>query len=236
MHTFALPPHVLDAIEKRRGGRHHIFNTLDPAKTALVVIDMQNYFVAPDMKGEVPMAREIVPNINRLAAATRAAGGRVAWVTNNFPDDITESWSVMMMDMFSPERREAMLEHLREGGAGHPLWHELETAPEDWQLYKNRFSAFIQGSSDLEARLRAEGRDTVLITGTLTNVCCESSARDAMMIGYRCVMVSDANAARFDEDHLAGLTSFWQSFGDVRTTDDVIERLLAAPGDARATA
>jgi len=57
-----------------------------------------------------------------------------------------------------------------------------------------------------------------------------------MMIGYRCVMVSDANAARFDEDHLAGLTSFWQSFGDVRTTDDVIERLLANPEDTRATA
>ena len=57
-------------------------------------------------------------------------------------------------------------------------------------------------------------------------MCCESSARDAMMIGYRVAMVSDANAARFDEDHLVGLTSFWQSFGDVRATDDVIENLL----------
>jgi ureidoacrylate peracid hydrolase len=232
MHEFALPPHVLDAIEKRRGGRHHIFNTLEPAKTALVVIDMQNYFVSPDMKGEVPMAREIVPNINRLAAATRAAGGRVAWVTNNFPDDITESWSVMMMDMFSPERREAMLEHLREGGAGHPLWHELETAPEDWQLYKNRFSAFIQGSSDLEARLRAEGRDTVLITGTLTNVCCESSARDAMMRNFKTVMVHDANAALTDEDHNNSLGALCQVFADVMSTDDAIARLNAGAAEA----
>ena len=55
-----------------------------------------------------------------------------------------------------------------------------------------------------------------------------------MMIGYRAVMVLDGNAARFDEDHLAGLTSFWQSFGDVRTTDDVIDNLLHAPAAAEA--
>ena len=232
MHTFVLPPHVLDNIAKRRGGRSHLFERLDPAKTALVVIDMQNYFVAPGMAGEVPVAREIVPNINRLAGALRAAGGRVAWVTNNFPDDITESWSVMMMEMFSPERRAAMLEHLREGGEGHPLWPELVTAPEDWQLYKNRFSAFIQGSSDIEAQLRAEGRDTVVITGTLTNVCCESSARDAMMLNFKTVMVSDANAALTDEDHNYSLGALVQVFADVMSTDEVIARLTA--GEAAA--
>ncbi|MDH3232059.1 MAG: cysteine hydrolase [Alphaproteobacteria bacterium] len=225
MHKIALPPHVLDNIEKRRGGRHHIFDRLDPAKTALVVIDMQKYFMEPGMAGEVPTARDIVPNINRLASALRAAGGRVAWVTNNFPDDICESWSVMMRDIFSVERREAMLEHLREGGAGHPLWPELVTAPEDWQLYKNRFSAFIQGSSDLEARLRAEGRDTVIVTGTLTNVCCESTARDAMMRNFKTVMVSDANAALTDEDHNYSLGALVQVFADVMTTDEVIARL-----------
>ena len=48
-----------------------------------------------------------------------------------------------------------------------------------------------------------------------------------MMIGYRVVMVSDANAARYDEDHLVGLTSVWQSFGDVRSVDDCIGELLA---------
>jgi len=232
MHEFALPPHVLDNIAKRRGGRRHIFDRLDPAKTALIVIDMQNYFVAPGMAGEVPVAREIVPYINRLAAAMRTAGGRVAWVTNNFPDDICENWSVMMMDMFSPERRGAMLEHLREGGEGHPLWTELETAPEDWQLYKNRFSAFIQGSSDIEARLRAERRDTVVITGTLTNVCCESSARDAMMRNFKTVVVSDANAALTDEDHNYSLGALVQVFADVMSTDDVIARLTA--GEAAA--
>ena len=59
-------------------------------------------------------------------------------------------------------------------------------------------------------------------------MCCETAARDAMMLDYRVIMVSDANAARYDEDHAAGLTSFYQSFGDVRTTDDVVRLVLAA--------
>ena len=67
---------------------------------------------------------------------------------------------------------------------------------------------------------------SVAVCGIQTNMCCETTARDAMMIGYRAVIVHDASAARFDEDHLAGLTSFWQSFGDVRSTDDVIDNLL----------
>ena len=79
------------------------------------------------------------------------------------------------------------------------------------------------------------GIDTVLVAGTKTNVCCESTARDAMMRDYKVVMVSDANGARYDEDHLAGLTSFFQSFGDVRTTEEVIGVLLA-PANAAAAA
>jgi nicotinamidase-related amidase len=66
-------------------------------------------------------------------------------------------------------------------------------------------------------------------------MCCESAARDAMMRDYKVVMVSDANGARYPEDHLAGLTSFFQSFGDVRTTDEVINDLLR-PQDARTAA
>ena len=225
MHKIAIPEHALANIRERRGGKLHIYDSLDPAKTALVVIDMQKYFVEPGMTGEVPIANDIVPNINRLAAALRAGGGKVAWVIRTFPDDIIETWSVMMRDMFSAERREAMLKHLHAGGAGYPLARELETAPGDWRLDKTRFSAFIQGSSDLEARLRADGYDTVVVTGTLTNVCCESTARDAMMRNFKTVMVSEANAALSDEDHNNSLGALFQVFADVMTTDEVIARL-----------
>jgi isochorismate hydrolase len=90
--------------------------------------------------------------------------------------------------------------------------------PEDEVVQKYRFSAFVQGSSDLPQRLRAQGYDTVLITGTVTNVCCESSARDAMMLNFKTIMVSDANAARTDAEHNATLGTFYATFGDVMDT------------------
>ena len=84
--------------------------------------------------------------------------------------------------------------------------------------------AFIAGSSDLEELLRGHGIDTVLIAGVATNICCESTARDAMMLDFRTVMIEDANVARTDEDHIAGLRTFAQTFGAVMSTDDVISR------------
>ena len=70
--------------------------------------------------------------------------------------------------------------------------------------------------------LAERGIDTVLITGTVTNVCCESSARDASTLGYRVVMVADANAGVRDQDHNATLHTVYRTFGDVRPTAEVI--------------
>jgi nicotinamidase-related amidase len=81
--------------------------------------------------------------------------------------------------------------------------------------------------------LRARRIRNLVVTGTATNMCCESTARDAMMLDYRVIMVPDANAARYDEDHLAGLTSFYQSFGDLRDTDDVLRNVLITAAGSR---
>jgi ureidoacrylate peracid hydrolase len=97
----------------------------------------------------------------------------------------------------------------------------------DWTVKKNRYSAFLPESSDIAERLSAAGIDTVVITGTLTNVCCESSARDAMMRNFRVLMVSDGNAARTDEEHIATLANMLQVFGDVQSTDEVAALLDA---------
>ncbi len=100
----------------------------------------------------------------------------------------------------------------------------------DLTVTKTRYSAFIDGSSDLEARLRERAVDTVLIVGVATNVCCESTARDAMMRDFRTVMVSDANAAISDDEHAASLITFYLYFGDVQTTDQVVENLTRSAG------
>jgi ureidoacrylate peracid hydrolase len=74
---------------------------------------------------------------------------------------------------------------LSPGDFGHALYRKLEVAEGDLRVCKTRFSALIQGSSDLDAVLRARGIDTLIIVGTATNVCCESTARDAMMLNTK---------------------------------------------------
>lgn len=227
MHKIELSRQALETSAMRRGGGRYAFPEIDPRRTALLVIDMQLYFMAPGMAAEVPTAREIVPNINRLAAALRQAGGQVVWVTSTFDESILEHWSVLL-DLFSGERRHAMFTNLCQGGAGHPLWPELVVEPQDWSVEKNRFSAFIQGASDLEQRLRDAAIDTVIITGTLTDICCESTARDAMMLNFKPIVITDANAALSDDDHNNALNAMARLFADVVSTDDVIGRLLPA--------
>lgn len=222
-HELKIPDYVIERIIAKRG-KLNVFDRFDPEKTALVVIDMQNFFVA-----EVETARSICPNINRLAEVVRERGGVVAWVLLTVAEEMDgESlWPIYHDYFFTPAKMKAHKDGLTEGSEGHKLYEDLEVADEDLIARKTRFSTFIQGSSDLDARLRERGIENLLIVGTATNFCCETSARDAMMIGYRVAMVSDANAARYDEDHLVGLTTVWQSFGDVRTVDGCIDELLA---------
>ena len=113
-----------------------------------------------------------------------------------------------------------------EGAEGHPLWPDMEAEDGDIRSVKRRFSAFIQGSSDIEAQLRSRGIDTLAVTGTLTNVCCEATARDAMMRNFHVIMVADGNATYTDAIHNASLTSMSINFADVMTTDEVIGALV----------
>jgi ureidoacrylate peracid hydrolase len=223
MHKLSIPAQVVERVT-RHAGRPHPFDVMEPAKTAFVVIDMQNYFMHPDYLGEVPMARAIVPTVNRLAADVRRLGGHVVWV-KNATNDTRESWSVFHDWLMVPQRRDTRYATMDIGHAGHALWSELDVKPEDAQIVKKRFSAFIQGSSDIEAYLRGCGIDTLLIGGTATNICCESSARDAMMLNFKVVMVHDALATYDDTTHNATLATFYTIFGDVQGADEAVASL-----------
>jgi ureidoacrylate peracid hydrolase len=231
MHAFSLPCDLVERVVARTG-KAHPFDVMDPAKTALVVVDMQNYFMKPGYQGEVPRAREIVAGVNRLAATLRSMGGHVVWIKN--AADTGEAWSVFNDRLMTPEKRDRRFETMDAGHDGHELWAELDVRPEDAQIVKKRFSAFIQGSSGVEAHLRARGIDTLLIGGTATEVCCESSARDAMMLNFNVTMVPDALATYADEVHGATLRAFYSIFGDVQTVDEAIASLER--GRARAAA
>jgi len=225
-HPVALPDDIAERLMRRRG-KLHLFDRLDGARTALVVIDMQRSFVEPGAASAVPAARAIVAAVNRLAEIVRKSGGCVAWIQATYTRSGPGYWPLFFDYMVSPSLSTQILEGLVEGAPGHALWSELDVRPGDLRLPKNRYSAFFPGASELAAKLRERAIDTVLIAGTMTNVCCEASARDAMMDGFKTVLVADANAARSDAEHVATLATVAQFFGDVRTVDEVAGMLRA---------
>lgn len=224
MHEIKLTDAVI-ARAKRRRGNIHPFGDFDPTRTALLVVDMQNGFVDPDISVSVPGAHEIVPNINRIAQGLRDAGGLVVWIQMVMGAAEEESWGNWFDGFAQPELRKALIDALTEGSHGFDLWPECDPQDGDAWMVKNRFSAFIQGSSDIDALMKSHDLDTLLITGTVTNVCCESTARDAAMLNYKVIMVSDGNAARTDDEHNATLNNLFNIFTDVQSTDEIVTRM-----------
>jgi ureidoacrylate peracid hydrolase len=223
MHDFKIPAPIIERTIKRRG-KAHIHDDLDPARTALLVVDMQNGFL-DEQYAAFPCdeARDIVPNINRLAAATRTNGGKVFWIRNTVNQQEEKNWSQWYaLCAGEPARAAKRTAAFQKDAPGHELYAGLLVEAGDETVLKYRYSAFIQGSSDLHERLQTHGIDTVIVTGTSTNACCESTARDAMMLNYKTIMVSDGNATRTDAEHNASLTAFYAIFGDVMDTDMLI--------------
>jgi ureidoacrylate peracid hydrolase len=217
MHVSVLPK----ALAERRAQVVPI--PIDPARTAHLVIDLQSGFMAPNAVSQVPFARELVPQVNSISRALRAAGGTNAFL--RFTVDLQADPWPAMWDRLPAQMRDAMAADFTAGSEMHGLWPELDVQPGDVVLDKTRFSAFVPGTCGLHDVLRSKAIETVIVTGTLTNCCCESTARDAMQLGYRMVFVQDANATLDDASHNATLANMAGIFGDVCTAEEVLARL-----------
>ncbi|MGC4105287.1 MAG: isochorismatase family cysteine hydrolase [Thermomicrobiales bacterium] len=211
IHAWEIPAREYARHEARRG-RRFAYETLDPRTTALIVIDMVGFFVE-----ESARCQAIVPPINAMAEALRAAGGTVAWVLPTV--EPPSPWAIEFYGEAIAARYAASG---GEGSLAERLWEGLRTHPDDLWVQKSASSAFFPGRSPLSDLLAARGVETVLIAGTVTNVCCEASARDAATLGYRTIMLADANAGVNDASHNATLTTIYRSYGDVRPVADVI--------------
>ena len=128
----------------------------------------------------------------------------------------------------APERSARRLETLRRDAPGYALHQDLHAHDADLRVTKRFYSAMAPGSSELEPLLRGRGVDTLLIAGTVTNVCCESTARDAMMRDFRTIMVDDALAAVTPAEHEHALHGWMLFFGDVLSVDEAAARLRPA--------
>ena len=225
MHNILLDPDLVSRLKSERGGQLHTIQAIDPARTAHIVIDMQNGFMEPGAPVEVPMARAIVPQVNRISAAMRAAGGLNVFVSFTTPATALDSWSSFYR-RFPEEERRAHQRAFEHGAHHWQLWSGLDVDDAvDLRIEKQRFGAFIPGTCDLDEFLRARDIDTLIISGTLSNCCCESTARDAMQLNYQVIFVSDANAALTDAEHGATLNNMAALFADVMDVEEIVARL-----------
>jgi ureidoacrylate peracid hydrolase len=147
-----IPDAIVQRVIQRRGVEHS-FADLDPVRAALVVIDLQHAFLNDAIGfAAVPAARDIVPAVNRLAAAVRETGGGVFWIKMTHDERCFSEWSVAY-ELPTPEYRDKRIAALSEGTLGHELWPELDVRPEDEIVKKYRYSAFMPGTCDLPGRL-----------------------------------------------------------------------------------
>ncbi len=203
-----------------------VYGPLDLKHTALLVMNMQNAWLAKGAPFE-PFGEastlSILATVNRLAKSVRDGGGQVIWFrTTTGAPGAADYWATYFDHFVGPSKRDAAIDALVEGSHWHELSPMIQREPGDWVLNKRRFSAFVRNDYDLEEKLRARGLDTVLVAGTATNICCESTIRDAMMRDFRTYMPHDAVSAPRPDGHAAGLRSVMQSFADIRSVDQIL--------------
>lgn len=214
----AIPQGLVDKVVARRGGRLHMYDALDGARTALVVVDLDE-----DSCRRSESDHLLYGPVNAVAAEVRSAGGVVAFVTTPIaaPDALAASLGPQLAASYHAAAA---------SGAATRLAPGLDVRPEDLRTVKARASAFFPGNCDLPDLLRDRGIAHVLIAGLATNICCESSARDACELGYEVTMVADALVGNAWGLHEASLATFFRIFGDVRPSGEVIALLSGASG------
>ena len=188
-------------------------------RSVLLVIDMQNDFVREGAVLEVEEARNQIPRIRRLIDTCHSLGVPVIYTQQ----ETDELFCPLEVAAFPPLKDKGM----RKGTEGIQIIDELTPGPNDVVMRKRRFSAFYQ--TDLEIILRnirgsINQVDTVIICGTVTNICCESTARDAYFRDYKVVFGTDICSASTPESHNATLVNM-KLFGRSLDCETIIKAL-----------
>ncbi|KQV41333.1 isochorismatase family cysteine hydrolase [Rhizobium sp. Root1204] len=223
MHQIQIHPAQLARGRKNRDGREYVYADLEMARVAHIIVDLQNGFMAEGSVSEVPIAREIVDNVNAISQAVRAAGGLNVFLRYTYLENEEKPWDSWYKALLGSPFSTGLSRGFTPGNPEHEIWPAIDVAPGEPILDKTRFSGFMPGTCELDTVLRARGIDTVIITGTVTNCCSEATARDAHQMDYKVIFVSDGNAAMTDEEHNATLGSIYVAYGDVMSTGQILQ-------------
>lgn len=194
---------------------------LRPDRACLLVIDMQNEFLRKDGAVFFHYATEIIPNVRRVVAAARRASIPVVFTGHAHEDPRVDGG---MTAEFWPEIKRG--ESLIAGTGGVEVHRGVKPVRGEKMIWKHRYSAFY--NTDLETVLRGLGVTDLVVSGVLTNVCCESTARDAFFRDFRVFFLADATAATEPEFHVASLKNLAYAFAYVLTTEDLLRQIRGA--------
>lgn len=191
---------------------HHRMR-LSPKKAALLVIDMQNFFLSPDSPTFTCGGAAVMPAVKKLVKAFRKARRPVIFTRHvhhpgRLDAGIMEWWWDGMCLEGTPESEI------------HP---DLAPCPEEKVVLKHRYSAFY--GTDLETVLRCLKVEQLVVTGVMTNLCCESTARDAYFRDYRVFFPADATATVSEEMHVSSLLNLAFGFAYVTSSGRLLKRL-----------
>lgn len=201
-----------------------------PAKTALLVIDMQQLWLAKGARMEVPGAREMVPRLNKVIAASRQKGIKVIFTRHAHSADGTD---LGLYREFLPTADGKPF--IIDGTPDAEIYNEMDYEKTDAVVTKQIYSAFM--GTNLEHILRVAGIDTLIIGGIITAYCCEATARDARHRNYKVIFLSDGNetyaklpdmgwgAIQRDEMHRVIMTIMAYRYAEVLSIQQVLDRL-----------
>ena len=206
---------------------------IHPRKSCLLIIDMTNAFISPGAPLEIPAGRSLIPRLKNLTGVCRDKGLPIIFTTQAHRPDGSD---LGIHAEFRPEMRTENI--LLQGTEAVDFYPEIQPEKNDIIITKRRFSAFV--GTDLDLILRSKEIDTLIIGGVLTDVCCESTARDARMRDYKVLFLSDGTAARdlpdmgwgkvsAEEVQRVVLTDMAHRFAQVLTVEEVIDRLVRVP-------
>jgi nicotinamidase-related amidase len=182
---------------------------LSPTRCAMLIIDMNNYFADPGGRCFLPAAATVAPRIRELLDAWRGAGGQVVFTRHGHehPGDLG-----MLGRFFS--------DHIDARGEEAEIIEALAPGDDEPVLGKTTYDAFL--GTPLEPILRDRGIDQVLITGVLTHMCCETTARSAFCRGFEVYVPVDATASSSLELHLGSLRSMADAVAVLVGVDEVL--------------
>ena len=197
--------YTIDLAKVQEYNTHHYM--VRPKFAALLVIEMQYVFL-----NEMNIITELqINNIKNIIAAAERSGVKIIYVRRNDDSEISKS----LVEWWGGDKIERDSE-------GWKIIDSLDTG-DKIVIDKNHYSAFFQ--TDLDAILKSEHIEDVIITGVMTNCCCETTARDAFMRGYLVFFINDATATVNEDLHLATLKNLSFGFACVQNTEDLINNL-----------